>query len=117
MSERKCKECGYKFSGRSDKKFCSDQCRVTFNNRINGEQNNLVRTTNNILRRNRRILALLNVSGKTRIARERLLEKGFDFEHFTSLYTNRDGLIYKYCYDQGYLAVDDNSLLLVIKKI
>jgi hypothetical protein len=46
-----------------------------------------------------------------------MLAKGFDFEYFTSMYKNREGLIYKYCYDQGYLAVDEASLLLVIKKI
>jgi hypothetical protein len=30
---KRCKTCGYKFAGRSDRKFCSDICRSDFHNK------------------------------------------------------------------------------------
>ena len=63
--EKSCLQCGDKISGRSDKKFCSDYCRNAFNNDQNRDVNNYVRNINNILRKNRRILAELNVPGIT----------------------------------------------------
>src|ERR1043165_6547370 len=101
MPEKKCLECGGKISGRSDKKFCSDQCRISFNNRLNSDETNLVRNINNALRKNRRILVELNPSGKTIVTREKLSEKGFDFHYFTSIYITKEGAIYYYCYEQG----------------
>ena len=65
--KRKCEECGDEFVGRADKKFCSDQCRSAFNNRLNKDATNFMRNINNILRKNRRILAELNPSGKTTV--------------------------------------------------
>jgi len=114
--EKKCLECGEKIVGRADKKFCSDQCRISYNNRLNSDETNYVRNVNNILRKNRRILIELNTSGKSRISRDRLAEKGFDFTYYTSTYTTKEGSQYFYCYEQGYLPVDKNFYLLVVKK-
>src|SRR3954471_6378133 len=97
-----CLECGIKFTGRIDKKFCSDACRITFNNRLNSDETNTVRNINHILRKNRRILIELNTTGKSRVLRSKLLEKGFDFGFFTSIYTTKEGVVYHYCYEQGY---------------
>jgi predicted nucleic acid-binding Zn ribbon protein len=117
MSEsKKCPECGGKIIGRADKKFCSDQCRITYNNKLNGDETNNVRNINNALRKNRRILIELNVTGKSKVHYDRLKEKGFDFNHFTSLYTTKEGAVYHYCYEQGYLSMDKNWFLLVVKK-
>ena len=58
--ERACLECGAKIVGRIDKKFCSDACRNAYNNRINKDSKNLIRNTNNRLRRNYRILETHN---------------------------------------------------------
>ncbi|MFA6947300.1 MAG: DUF2116 family Zn-ribbon domain-containing protein, partial [Pedobacter sp.] len=32
--ERECLDCGAALRGRTDKKFCDDQCRSNFNNRM-----------------------------------------------------------------------------------
>ena len=114
--EKRCLECGEKIIGRADKKYCSDQCRVSHNNRLNSNETNYMRNVNNILRKNRRILIELNTTGKTRVSRDRLAEKGFDFNYFTGTYTTKEGATYHYCYEQGYLAVDKNWYLLVVKK-
>ena len=111
-----CLECGVKLQGRADKKFCSDQCRISYNNKLNSDSTNYVRNVTNTLRRNRRILQELNPTGKTRVSRDKLLDKGFDFNYLTSLYTTREGAVYRYCYDYGYLELEKNFFLLVIKK-
>lgn len=114
--EKRCGECGTLIIGRIDKRFCSDQCRNTFNNRLNSDVTSYVRNTNNTLRKNRRILMELNPEGKIKISRNKLLAKGFDFAHFTSTYTTKEGANYFYCYEQGYLPMEKDYFLLVVKK-
>lgn len=116
IEEKTCLECGSKIIGRADKKFCSDQCRVGYNNRLNSNETNFMRNVNNVLRKNRRILIELNTTGKSKVSREKLHEKGFDFGLFTSTYITKEGSVYYYCYEQGYLQVDKNWYLLVVKK-
>ena len=113
---KNCIECGDAINGRSDKKFCSDQCRVTFNNRINGDAINLVRNVNNAMRRNRRILANLNTKGKTKVTREKLVQNGFDFNYFTNICRTKEGIVCYYCYEQGYLPLQNELYLLVVKQ-
>ena len=115
MSEKKCLECEAPLVGRTDKKFCSDQCRSTHYNRINGDMSNYVRNVNNVLRKNRRILDSLNPGGKIKVAAARLKERGFDFRYHTATYRTRDGVVYYYCYEQGYLPIEKNYFLLVLK--
>jgi hypothetical protein len=114
--EKVCAECGELLKGRQDKKFCSDQCRSAYNNRLNSDATNYIRNVNNILRRNRRILAELNPGGKSRVPQDKLRSRGFDFTYFTSTYQTKDGSLYYYCYDQGYLPIENGYYLLVIKK-
>lgn len=114
--EKVCLECGGKITGRADKKFCSDQCRVTYNNKLNRDETAYMNNVTNILRKNRRILLDLNTTGKTKVNRDKLNEKGFDFNYFTSEYVTKEGAVYHFCYEQGYLAMDKNWYLLVVKK-
>lgn len=114
-AKKVCLECGEKIIGRSDKKFCSDQCRVSFNNKLRSDDNNYIRNVNNVLRKNRRILLELNPGGKTKTTRDKLLQKGFNFTHFIDLYKTKEGTLYYYCYEQGYLPLEDNWVLMVRK--
>ncbi len=113
---KKCLECGTEIFGRVDKKFCNDSCRNAYNNRVNQHSNNLIRNINRSLAKNRRILAELNPHGKSRTTRDILLGKGFDFNYFTSIYETKKGSRYYFCYDQGYLSLDDQNLALVVKE-
>ncbi|MBS1683036.1 MAG: hypothetical protein JST48_15095 [Bacteroidetes bacterium] len=117
MAEKKCLECGGKIGGRADKKFCCDQCRISYHNRLNSDETNLVRNINNALRKNRRILLELNTTGKTKTHRDKLTTKGFNFSYFTDIYTTKEGAVYHYCYEQGYLQMDKDWFLLVVKKL
>jgi predicted nucleic acid-binding Zn ribbon protein len=113
---RECLECTQKISGRKDQKFCSDYCRNTFNNRQNEDANNYVRRINNILRKNRRILEKLNPNGeKVTFEGIRLAEEGFNFHYFTNVYTTQKGN-YHFCYEQGYIKLDNDKYMLVLKQ-
>lgn len=113
---KNCLECGTPMVGRADKKFCSDQCRSMNHNRCNSDSSKYVRTINNVLRRNRRILGDLNAGGKVKVSGDRLKERGFDFRYHTGTCRTNDGVIYYYCYEQGYLPIEKNCFLLVVKQ-
>jgi predicted nucleic acid-binding Zn ribbon protein len=111
--KKQCPECEDPIIGRTDKKFCSDGCRNSYNNRVNKDQKNLIRNINNRLRKNWRILESLNPNQKTKTTRDKLISKGFDFNYFTSIYTTKSGTIYYFIYDQGYLPLENQYYALV----
>ena len=111
-----CLECNDKIVGREDKKFCSDGCRNSYNNKINKDSTNFMRNVNNKLRKNYRILSALNVDGKSKTTRTKLLSKGFDFEFFTNILNTKTGNTYYFLYDQGYLALENDYYMLVKKE-
>ncbi|MEO9572250.1 MAG: hypothetical protein ABJH82_10415 [Polaribacter sp.] len=113
MESRKCLECNEIVKGRIDKKFCSDYCRNAYNNRVNKDCKNLIRNINNRLRKNYKILTELNFSGKTKVTRTKLYDKGFDFQFFTSIYKTKTGNTYFYIYDEGYLPLENETFLLI----
>lgn len=116
MKKAKCIECKDEFKGRADKKFCSADCRSAYNNRLNRDSSNFMRNINNIIRKNRRILAQLNPNGKTKVSREKMMDIGFNFNYFTNIYETKTGNRYHFCYDQGYLELDDGMYALVVRQ-
>jgi predicted nucleic acid-binding Zn ribbon protein len=117
---RNCLACSKPLKGRIDKKFCDDYCRNNFNNRqkARGNHNSFVRNINNALLRNRRVLeSILQNGGETaRASGDKLLRLGFYFKYFTHLYTTKTGKTYHYCYDYGYLPLENDWFLIVKKK-
>jgi hypothetical protein len=116
MNQRECNECGQKLLGRVDQKFCSDYCRNTFNNRLNSDSTKYIRRVNRILRKNRRVLIELNPKGKTTVDGISLAEEGFNFHYYTNVYNTKKGSTYFFCYDQGYLKLDNDQYMLVHKQ-
>jgi hypothetical protein len=112
-----CLECNDKIVGREDKKFCSDGCRNSYNNKINKDSTNFMRNVNNKLRKNYRILGALNSEGKSKTTRAKLLSKGFDFEFVTNILNTKTGNTYYFIYDQGYMALENDYFMLVKKDI
>jgi hypothetical protein len=112
-----CLECADKIVGREDKKFCSDSCRNAYNNKINKDSTNFMRNVNNKLRKNYRILSELNTEGKSKATREKMLNKGFDFDFFTNILQTKTGNTYYFLYDQGYRSLDNDYFMLVKKEI
>lgn len=110
-----CLSCEKPVKGRSDKKFCDDYCRAAFNNDLKSASNNLVRNVNNALGKNRRILESLLPQGDAtaKTNHDKLIEKGFQFKYHTSIYKAKNGNTYFYCYEYGYLPLDNNWYLIV----
>ena len=113
---KKCLNCKEEIKGRVDKKFCSDYCRNQYNNKQNSDISKYMRNVNNILRKNRRILDGLNPEGKSKVHRNKFNEKGFNFHFFTDIYKTKTGKIYFFCYDQGYLELENDFFMIVRKK-
>lgn len=111
--KRLCPVCKEVIVGRIDKRFCSDQCRNSFNNHRYSSDNILIQKVNRQLKKNYSIIKKLNTSGKTKISRSKLLQEGFDFQYFTGTYTTKKGTTYHLCYDQGYLALSQELYLLI----
>jgi hypothetical protein len=117
MEKKLCAECGEIIKGRSDKKFCSDLCRNAFNNKLNSDTNNYVRNINNILRRNRRIIEeTLGQEEKLTISRQKLSDKGFNFIYATHQVITKTSKAYTFCYEYGYLPLENELVLLVKRK-
>lgn len=119
-STRSCLACGAVLRGRMDKKFCNDYCRNNYNNqqKAKGSHSSLVRNINNSLLKNRKVLeSLLPGTEETAKAnRDKLQRLGFQFRYLTHIYTTKTGKTYYYCYDYGYLPLENDWFLIVRKK-
>lgn len=113
-----CRQCGKTVRGRTDKRFCDDNCRNAYNNQLKTQLSKAVKDVNAALLKNRKILeALLPPAENTlTVTRERLLKQGFNFHYHTHVYATKAGKTYTYCYEYGYLLLDKDWLLLVRKK-
>jgi hypothetical protein len=112
---KNCLLCGKALKGRSDKKFCDDYCRASFNNELKSAANNFIRNVNHALGKNRRILESILPEGEqtAKATGEKLLQKGFLFKFHTHSYTARNGNTYFYCYEYGYLPLENDRYLIV----
>jgi len=108
--EKKCLDCGDTIRGRTDKKFCSDQCRNNYNNRLNRDTNNFIRNVHGLLRKNRRILADLYEEGKYRIHKDALFALGYNFSFFTHVIETSNGIKYHYCFEYGYRETGEDFI-------
>lgn len=115
LNERVCLECGERIVGRLDKRFCSDACRNQYHYQANNAPINYVRNVVNALKRNRRVLSELNTGpeGKTRVHRDKLVERGLNFMYHTNVHRTKAGNTYVFCFEQGYLDLGDNWFMLV----
>lgn len=119
-SNRTCRSCGNALRGRVDKKYCNDYCRNLFNNeqKSRNSYSPVIRNINNVLMKNRRILAtfLKDRMETARANRDKLVREGFHFGYQTHMYITRTGRQYYYCYDYGYLALENDWYLIVKNK-
>ena len=111
-----CLDCGATLMGRVDKKFCNDQCRNNYHNKENREDSNFIRNINIILKKNRSILKKLNPTGKGKVKKQELVTLGFNFKYFTNLYKTKDGRIYYFVYEHGYIDLGNDYFALVINE-
>lgn len=115
IPERCCLACGKMIKGRSDKKFCQEYCRNTFNNQQKEKHSPRERQINKILHRNRSILCSVWDSTKnvTRVSKMDLLRQGFDFRYSTHVMNSDKGLRYSFCYEFGYADMGKEGIWVV----
>jgi hypothetical protein len=110
---KNCPECGEVIRGRSDKKFCSPDCRTYFHNKHRGFETNMMRAINCVLQRNRRILMECAAgSPNSRVPVFSLQSRGFDFSFYTHCRPDRKGREVIFCYDYGYQRLDQSKVLI-----
>lgn len=117
IEQKKCMQCGKTIKGRSDKKFCDDYCRNQFNNlqKTQGVHHVFIRSINQILLKNRKILSncLKENEELGKASKDKLLQEGFSFKYHTHVYTNKKEQTYFFCYDYGYLPLENDRYLIV----
>lgn len=114
---KKCHLCGKALQGRSDKKFCDDYCRNQFNNSRNFQESIRIRQINAILRKNRKVMdQLLGNEEKRKVALEKMRLLYYDFNFHTHQYQTQSGNVYHFCYEYGYLLLD-NDMVLIVKRL
>lgn len=109
VAMRVCPVCGAVVKGRSDKVYCSIECRTVkqYERRMDNEQ--FFIQVDKQLKINRKILKKYNVSGLTTIRREILHNEGFNPHLFTHFWKNPKGDAYLFCYDIGFLGITHNG--------
>lgn len=116
-NERNCLYCDKELiGGRSTRKFCDKFCSYTYYNVLNAAANNLIRNINTALYKNRRILQGILDTGRTRAKKHELKKAGYEFKYYTHNKVNKNDNLYFYCYDYGYLALEDGQYLIVKEK-
>jgi hypothetical protein len=114
---RICKLCKSGLSGRSDKIFCSLKCKSDYAYKLREVTELATTAIDKILHRNRSIL--LEILGKnkvqSKIRREVLEAKKFNFSYHTQNHTNNQGKPVTYVYDFSWMIFSDQEIL--IKRI
>lgn len=101
-----CKECGKRLCGRSDKQFCSRECKNRYNNRKNSLESRTRSEAIKALDRNHGILASLLAAGTRSAGIEELVVVGFDPDAVSAQRKGRCGHSECHCFDIVYSKTD-----------
>ena len=104
-----CPVCGEIIKGRIDKIFCSAKCKniAQYEKRIINEQFYL--SVDKQLKTNRRILKEFNKAGKATVRKDVIIDAGFNPKYFTHYWKAKNGNVYIFCYDYGFMRKTENS--------
>jgi len=80
-----------------------------------GENPEFVKKITKILTHNYQIMQKLNANSRTIVSEQQLKGLGLNFSYITSYQTTQKGDVYHFCFDQGYLKINDNQVLLVVQ--
>ena len=107
---RKCMECGDVIIGRTDKKYCGDQCRFLSNNRKKIATEWPILELNKTLRKNRMILKTLCPAGRSVVRKEVMDAMQFDGSVFSSIFVTNKRQIYYLCHEYGFTPILENGV-------
>lgn len=106
----KCPVCENEIKGRLGKIFCSSKCKSIDQYEKRQVEDAFFIKVDKQLKVNRKILKKYNRSGFTTLRKEQLVKEGFDSNYFTHYWKNNKGQVYLFCYDYGFLEVEQNEL-------
>jgi len=100
--ERLCLRCGAPLHGRTDQKFCCDDCRTDHHNQLRRERERRLRVVNRILASNWRILNAQLRAGHDTVPVAELAGLHFNFEIYTNTRRGLPGRRIFWCYNCAY---------------
>lgn len=99
-----CLFCENELRGRTDKKFCDAQCKSANQYQKSKEQpERFYNKVDNQLKLNRKIMKEYNKGGKAIVRSNTLKEEGFNPNFFTHYWKNKNGDVYLFVYEYGFL--------------
>lgn len=109
-STKICLACQKELQGRVDKKFCDPYCKSAwhYEKSQKGDQGFYARVDKQ-LKLNRRILKKYNKAGKSTVRAEVLVNQGFNPDFFTHYWKNKQGDVYLFAYEFGFLSRKENN--------
>ena len=111
-----CLLCHQPVRGRSDKKFCSLSCKNAYHHAQKTENEDVVKETDRILRKNYKILqSLLNGANERIIDNEILEILGFQWNYLTRLFKNRENTEYFVLYDCAWHRLSPRQVKIIKK--
>ena len=118
-TENTCENCGKPLFGRTDKRFCNDTCRNTFNREKNLKQlRDAHENLPEIFRAIKKNYQILQDIGLARIrsknyyvSKAELIKEGFNFRFCTSACLDRDNMIWKFCFEYGWTEWGEQVML------
>lgn len=110
MKARTCVRCGDTIEGRLDKKFCSESCKSAYHYELSLQnEESLFKIIDRQLKTNRRILKEFNRAGKATVRKQVLIDEGFDPKYFTHYWKAKNGNMYLFCYEYGFMKKFEND--------
>ena len=111
IEERKhCLSCNKELEGRKDKKFCDPYCKSSYHYQKSQKGfGSFYARVDRQLKTNRKILKSFNKAGKATVRQQILLDHGFDPKFFTHYWKNKNGVIYLFVYEFGFLSRIENG--------
>ena len=100
--ERRCLRCGKPLKGRSDKKFCNDDCRTDYHNDRRRAREKELRAVNRILSNNWKILSAQLREGHRDVPAGDLSARNFNFDIYTASRLLFPGRRIYWCYNCSY---------------
>lgn len=111
-----CLFCEKELKGRIDKQFCNAHCKSQYHNRNPNSDEAFIRSINQQIRKNRSALRTACPMGKATVPIDFLIRLGMDFKYHTHVWKSNNNNKYVFCYDYGYMKIDDQTKVLIIQK-
>ena len=110
--KRVCLKCEKKLEGRRDKKFCDNYCKSQFHYEQSVvKKGSRYLSVLNQLKKNRRLLDKFNKAGLAKLRANKLVGEGFNPAFFTNYWKNKNGEVYLFVFEYGFLKKEDNYVL------